>query len=584
MRCSRSGHTSLQLTAAMVLAYLVAACGGDDTGTTVKPPEQIDAGEDSGMQTSKDAGQKPPVKVDAGHKTDSGNPFPKDAGHDSGPKQVQDTGPGEIDFDPGPAPDTWTCAKALWHDGYCDCGCGVVDSDCPGTSCTELGCIAQGCDACYTLEKAWKPCELAPDPADWSCSMSEQTDTQCDCGCTVPDVACGGSGCTEPGCWRSACQARHAPDGSPLSPTTPPMTWTCPSAAWGGGNGCDCGCGAPDPDCSSSHICNSPLCYETECTVCHDNTGRTVPCDNALRNWKCDPQRYGSGDGCDCGCGTADPDCGTDNGCTSYGCRADACNRCTDTALTEDRLVGCAPAQWTCELSHYGTHDGCDCGCGIADPDCGSGNGCTDSACQNDKCDYCHKGSSDGPADYQICNGWSCGTTDDAAWKNAECDCGCGKPDPYCRLTERVGCTDSGCKTATCEYCNSTGNARAQCDGPKWSNLGTCELKNYGLDGKCDCGCGAIDPDCAADEGCTTPYCAAKGCEICHGSGTKLTTCYEWTCAKEAYGDGKCDCGCGAQDPDCSGLGCAEPGCSGSNAVCEPDGCHDPFGRVVACP
>jgi hypothetical protein len=183
-----------------------------------------------------------------------------------------------------------------------------------------------------------------------------------------------------------------------------------------------------------------------------------------------------------------------------------------------------------------------------------------------------------------MCNGWTCGTADDAAWKEDKCDCGCGKPDPRCRAVDRIGCTESGCKTATCQFCNSTGAARAECDGPKWSSEGTCGRRNYGLDGKCDCGCGAIDPDCGQDEGCSDPYCAAKGCEVCHGSGTQLATCYTWTCATEAYGDGKCDCGCGAPDPDCSGLGCSEPGCRGQNDVCKPDGCHDPFGRSVTCP
>jgi hypothetical protein len=96
-------------------------------------------------------------------------------------------------------------------------------------------------------------------------------------------------------------------------------------------------------------------------------------------------------------------------------------------------------------------------------------------------------------------------------------------------------------------------------------------------------GCGAIDADCAAGEGCADSLCAAKGCEVCHGPGSLLATCLNWTCAIAAYGDGKiCDCGCGAPDPDCSGYGCSEPGCR--DAMCSPNGCHDPFGRSVRCP
>lgn len=30
------------------------------------------------------------------------------------------------------------------------------------------------------------------------------------------------------------------------------------------------------------------------------------------------------------------------------------------------------PPGWLCDLAHYGTQDGCDCNCGVADPDCGA--------------------------------------------------------------------------------------------------------------------------------------------------------------------------------------------------------------------
>lgn len=532
------------------------------------------------MTSPLDAGQDSSSPGDSGAGTDdSGSIFPpRDAGGDSG--VMPRDGGGDVNIDPGPPPEEWTCAEALWADGYCDCGCGAPDSDCVSNTCTELGCIADGCEACYTEEFAWKPCEIQLDPSEWTCSTEAQNDSLCDCGCTVPDDACGGSGCTEPGCWRGACDRRHGSDGDQISPSQPPLGWTCPSASWGNGT-CDCGCGTDDPDCQSVFHCTTPLCNDLECLVCHDSTGRTVPCDNALQNWKCDPQRFGSGDGCDCGCGAADPDCAGD-GCSEYGCRAGACQRCTDTGYSDDRLVGCGSAQWTCDLVHYGTGDGCDCGCGIADPDCGSGNGCTSAGCQNDKCDYCHTGS--GETDYQICNGWTCGGPDDDAWKLDQCDCGCGKPDPRCRANDRLGCTASACQTATCQYCN-TGGTRHECDGPTWSTEGTCSRRNYGLDGKCDCGCGAIDPDCGENEGCADAYCAADGCDVCHGAGSRLHTCYTWTCAPEAYNDGeKCDCGCGAIDPDCGGLGCAEPGCRGVDDACKPDGCHDPFGRQVTCP
>jgi hypothetical protein len=568
---------------------LLVGCGGADKPATAQPS---DAGaEDSGPIKVKDAG-KPPVK-DAGHPAadsgkDTGTP---DAGFDAAPPPVHDGGPGDVAIDAGPAPETWKCAKALWADGYCDCGCGVADFDCTGQNCTGRGCTLATCDACYTEEYAWKSCTPPADTGGWKCSMAEQLDTTCDCGCGAADDACGGSGCSEPGCWRAKCSIRHDASGAVLNDMFPPFNgWTCPAAAWGGGDGCDCGCGAVDPDCTAGLSCTAALCNAGECKTCHDATGRTVPCDDKLKaNWTCAPQSYGSGDGCDCGCGTPDPDCEA-KGCSDYGCRDMACQRCTDTDYANDRLVGCTPLSgWTCDKSHYATGDGCDCGCGVHDPDCGAAeNGCSDASCQQDKCEYCHTGQNT-DNDYIICDppgdakGWTCGTADDPAWKNAECDCGCGRPDPYCRIKHQHSCTDAGCKTPTCEFCNAEGGARAACDGPKWSTAGTCKAELYGLDGKCDCGCGAIDPDCADGEGCAASLCPGKGCEVCHGPGTLLATCVQWTCPKAAYGDGMiCDCGCGAPDPDCSGFGCTEPGCR--EAMCSPTGCHDPFGRTVRCP
>ena len=44
----------------------------------------------------------------------------------------------------------------------------------------------------------------------------------------------------------------------------------------------------------------------------------------------------------------------------------------------------------------------------------------------------------------------------------------------------------------------------------------------FGLHIGCDCGCGAIDPDCN-DGGCTPPACWDENCDYCWGEGiTKL--------------------------------------------------------------
>ncbi len=113
----------------------------------------------------------------------------------------------------------------------------------------------------------------------------------------------------------------------------------------------------------------------------------------------------------------------------------------------------------------------------------------------------------------------------------------------------------------------------------------TCSANAFG-DGDCDCGCGVPDADCALpgagcndnceyptfvsyEPGADTTRCARSACgnqivdpnELCDDA-DDLTcdpkTCWRvtplaWTCDYRVYdvGDGYCDCGCGAFDPDC---------------------------------
>jgi len=114
--------------------------------------------------------------------------------------------------------------------------------------------------------------------------------------------------------------------------------------------------------------------------------------------WTCPAEYYGADDGCDCGCAVADPDCD--------GSAASVCQYCTDTGSCA--VNGCeqinptdnttcvegddsgggggggedtVPDEWSCPAGYFGSNDGCDCGCGVADPDCG-GSG-------SDVCEYC---------------------------------------------------------------------------------------------------------------------------------------------------------------------------------------------------
>jgi hypothetical protein len=54
-----------------------------------------------------------------------------------------------------------------------------------------------------------------------------------------------------------------------------------------------------------------------------------------------------------------------------------------------------------------------------------------------------------------------------------------------------------------------------------------------------------------------------------------------WSCVQSYYGDGQCDCGCGAEDIDCSTRGCITTGCY--NSECEFCFAEN-TGRSIGCP
>lgn len=600
---------------AAACAITTLGCGDDDSGGKA-PSNRSDASDmpDKDASTpppkpmTKDAGTKKPdaghhTMMDAGKDADVDNPFAYDANGDY-PDAI-------IPEDQHPMPAEWSCAASMWQDGICDCGCSAHDFDCTGVSCSTPGCIEAACGACFSVTGAWMPCAPEPqyDPNDWTCDPSEMNDASCDCGCGIPDPTCHDEGCTTPGCRTSACDVRHGcgPGVTSAEDTCAgslPAKWKCPWAKYGSGDGCDCGCGLIDPDCAASAGCTDALCFDAACNSCNDKFGRPYSCDALEAGWNsgagdgeyCSGVHFDSGDGCDCGCGGVDPDCGN-AGCTAAGCDPDdSCVRCTTSAT--GKPTGCVPfddpaAQlaWpapgsaevmnACTSDNYGTGDGCDCGCGSPDPDC-KGGGSIDASFTAD-CDVCHGSGTGSVNGYMQCPGWTCGDADQPAWANAECDCGCGVIDPFCRADGRVSCTSPGCESPVCEYCNDDSGQRTACGGT-WTTAvpSTCNKSYYGLDGLCDCGCGSIDPDCPANTGCSEVGCVGEACEVCHASiGGGMRACLSWSCDPAAYasGDG-CDCGCGAEDPDCAGGGCETPGCR--NDVCET--CHDPYGRVVPCP
>jgi hypothetical protein len=131
--------------------------------------------------------------------------------------------------------------------------------------------------------------------------------------------------------------------------------------------------------------------------------------------WTCQPEKYGSGDGCHCNCGAFDPDCDSfeavSKNCPNYDdiCIPGPMNQpvCAlrHEVLSDRKLIqiqsGVAvhhpqfyfsndtdvdgapwgnytttytrsdvPTTWTCNSLFYGSNDGCDCECGAWDPDC----------------------------------------------------------------------------------------------------------------------------------------------------------------------------------------------------------------------
>lgn len=110
-----------------------------------------------------------------------------------------------------------------------------------------------------------------------------------------------------------------------------------------------------------------------EVTIASDYTSTPVPNGMCVdfpspvtvqvaRQWTCTPSYYGAGDGCDCNCGMWDPDCDTSS--SVYGCQAG--QRCVEPGICQ----GGAGAGWTCPQLYYDALDGCDCECGAWDPDC----------------------------------------------------------------------------------------------------------------------------------------------------------------------------------------------------------------------
>ncbi len=169
--------------------------------------------------------------------------------------------------------------------------------------------------------------------------------------------------------------------------------------------------------------------------------GAAGKADGSVPGWDCRPSYYGTDDGCDCGCGIIDPDCGGD-------ASADACDfeYCDGADVDADDNAVCASDEgsWTCSEMAFDDGSTCDCGCGILDPDCDSE---WDLACD---VDHCPGWWSPDFSDNSQCGPWpntgnphpdSGGDSDSGDSDSGDSDSGDGDLPPDCEDFDSSQCT-----------------------------------------------------------------------------------------------------------------------------------------------
>ena len=237
----------------------------------------------------------------------------------------------------------------------------------------------------------------------------------------------------------------------------------------------------------------------------------------------------------------------------------DASESCNDVTGACDDI-----SQWICSGELYNGDNGCDCGCGLIDPDCESG-GCTTPECWNVACEACHDGNGSA-IDCADAGGHQCETCGPGAACSAGYTCitYTGTEISFCVLDCDNGETcpaDSSCVTqdtdhwcipdilsASCSendvyYHDACGNQTkvAECDDALEicnPNSGECDAIIFVED---DCSNNADDDDdsltdCADDDCTYDTDCGWTGvqcsiCDINDSAGTCAAgyDCYYWT-------------------------------------------------------
>ncbi len=493
------------------------------------------------------------------------------------------------------------CA-ACGHTASTSCGAGAieVDGQCvpdPNALACGAGTVADG-GVCY-------PANGGPDATADEVGGLDASDSGEVADALVGDIPCqpncAGKQCGDDGCGGTcgACASAAAPICNSIGVCVASCTAECTGKTCG-----DDGCGGVCGMCGTDSGCSS--------------IGQCVP-----KAWTCNALYFGAGDACDCACGGYDPDC-KDPEAPLAGCgslqKCDAAGKCVDKN----------PAGWTCAPTSYDALDGCDCGCGVPDPDCAVATlpviGCkTGEACSTaGACVAC----------VPACNGKNCGPDGcggscGSCGEGAVCDAGtCADP---CKPTpiacKYATCGDDGCGGScgtcaagkTCDggtcvvvglpeaptscvgHCGSTALSGCSC-APKCVANGTC-CDDYsavctckpdctgkacgpnGCGGTCGT-CGGNAPWCDATGQCSatcTKQCTGKACgdDGCGGTcgqcgADSVCSTYSqcvptaWQCPIPYFADGiACDCGCGAPDPDCAIAKVLTFGCPTSTTACD---------------
>ncbi|TNF26744.1 MAG: hypothetical protein EP329_20730, partial [Deltaproteobacteria bacterium] len=242
---------------------------------------------------------------------------------------------------------------------------------------------------------------------------------------------------------------------------------------------------------------------------------------------------------------TADVACVANCGgraCGDDGCGG-SCGDCTGGAACSDAGV-CVPSGWTCAADAYGSGFACDCGCGVADPDCDV------SSVTPPPTVGCGAG--------EVCKDGACGACVSQCGAGVECgDDGCGGTCGRCWDATKPFCIDGACTGECVPQCadqecgpDGCGGVCGVCGAGEMCVIGKCQVLPEPL--SCVGKCGTVTAGgCSCVSSCTTTCC-----------GDQVSAC---ACVPAC--DGK-SCG-----PDGCGGSCGS--CSGATPLCEDGQCVD---------